>query len=371
MHFTIIGSSIAGASAACELTEEHDVTVLEEHSHFKKTCSGIVTHALDDLHLNLPKSILIGKADRIRINAPNKKQLEVKLKKPDYVYDREKLNEYFAHKAVDQGAKLIQPARFTGVQGKKITYTQGKDKKIKQFSTDHLIGADGAQSSVAKATELFNNRKFFLGVKAYVKMDHDQAIDVFPDHGLFSWIVPHQDTVVEVGTFCYLNQAKTFEKFLKHVGVQESKIVSKEGALIPVYNPKARLETTHNGLPVTLLGDASTMVKATTGGSIFQSLVAARVFAKSVKQGIKDGKRGGVYTKAVRSKVGRDLWLHLKMRQSLDKLQEKDWNELVERFSKPSTKTVLETQSRDYPLLLLMKLFSRNPGLIKYGKFLL
>lgn len=357
---TIIGSSIAGASSAYYLSKNFDILLVEEHDHFRKTCSGIVTNVIDGI-IKLPNELIINKISLIRINAPNKGNIEIKLKKPDYVFDREKLNKFFTDKAVDKGAELLQPAKFKSITNNRVEIKHNNE--IKYIETDHLIGADGANSTVSKAAGFNNKINYFLGIKSYLKMEHDDAIDVFPDIGLFSWIVPHQDNIVEVGTFCYLHQARLFDVFLKHINLNKNLKIAKEAALIPIYNPKVSISKEVGNIQVKLIGDAASMVKATTGGSIFQSISAAKILSESLSKN-KD------YPTELKKHLGNDLWTHLKIRGILDKFNEDDWNDLIERFKKKGLIDILQKESRDFPFKMVIKLLLKDPGLLFYSKFL-
>ncbi|MEK6964133.1 MAG: hypothetical protein AABX70_06920, partial [Nanoarchaeota archaeon] len=107
---------------------------------------------------------------------------------------------------------------------------------------------------------------------------------------------------------------------------------------------------------VCVAGDAATQVKATTGGGIIASMVAGCAFAEHVQT-------GKSYEKLWRKKIGRDLWLHLKMREVMDRFNEKDWNSFVEAFQKPELKKALEEESRDEPVKLLIKIMMHKPSL--------
>ncbi len=361
MKVTIVGGGVAGASTAIKLAESidpKDIRLIDKNSSFNKACSGILTYAVDDL-IKIPKEVIVSKVTKFRIHSPDKTYLEVNFRRPDIICEREKLNEHLNNLAHDKGVQVLRGYAFDGLTNESVKVKSSNDER--DFPTTHLIGADGSQSSVAKTTRIFGNRKFFVGAKAIVEKEHDGAIDVYPNIGCFAWVVPHGEKTVEVGTMSYPHQGAVFDKFLKNF---EGKVLSKEGAMIPVHDPFVKTQTNHGNMKVYLVGDAATMVKATTGGSIIQSFIAANALKDSIVNNTN-------YGLAWRKKLGLELWTHLRVRKVLDKFSEKDWLKLIHLFQDDKIKNILETKTRDYPTTLVLKVLMSKPQLLGFGKNLL
>ncbi|MDP2629071.1 MAG: hypothetical protein Q8P15_04215 [Nanoarchaeota archaeon] len=160
---------------------------------------------------------------------------------------------------------------------------------------------------------------------------------------------------MEIGSMSHPHQGAVFNKFLKNF---DCKLISQDGALIPLHNPFVKTYKQHGNMQVYLVGDSAGMVKATTGGSIIQSFVASQLVADSIINNKKF---------AWRKKLGFELFTHLITRKFLDKFNEKDWNELVGALNNPSVKKVLETETRDNIKYLLPKILVKKPSLIKYA----
>ena len=355
---TIIGGGVAGASTAIKLAEKlrnpNVIRLIDKNSSFNKACSGILTFAVDDL-IKIPDEIIVSKVKRFRIHAPSGEFLELEFKRPDIVCEREKLNQHLNNVAQEKGVHIYRPASLETIENNNVIIKQ--DNKLIKLPTTHLVGADGSQSSVAKKTNIFGQRNFFVGAKAIIEKEHEDTIDVFPNYGCFGWAVPHGKNKVEVGTMSYTNQGAVFDKFMKKF--KDYKVISKEGALIPIYNPKLTTQTIYGNMNVYLVGDAATMVKATTGGSIIQSFIASNFVSDSI---INDAE----YT--WKSKLGIELWTHLKIRKILDKFSEKDWNQFIHLFQDIKVKEILETKTRDYPTMMVLKLLLAKPSLLKFVK---
>lgn len=359
MKTIIVGGGVAGASTAIKLAEKNDnVHLIDKNPFFNKACSGILTYAVDDL-IKIKPEVIVGKIKTFKIIAPNKEILEINFKRPDIVCERKELNKYLNDLAHDKGVVIHKPSSLEKINTSSIIIRESDE--LKEISTNNLIGADGSQSSVAKFTGIFGNIKFFVGAKAIIEKEHDDCIEVYPGIGCFSWIVPHGEKTVEAGTMSYPWQGSVFEKFLKRF---DGKILSKEGALIPVHNPFVKTFKKYRNINTYLIGDAATMVKATTGGSIIQSFIASQCLADSI-----------IYEKnysfSWRKKIGLELLTHLQIRKAIDKFKDKDWNKIIHLLKDVKAKNVFETKTRDHPIELVFNLIKAKPSILSYGKYLL
>ncbi len=348
---SIIGGGVAGTSSALKISEKinpENITLIEKKPHFKKACSGILTYAKDEL-IKIPNYVIKSRVTKFRIYSPNNKFLELNFKKPDTVCERELLNEYLTSEAIKKGVKVLQPAVLEKINQDSITVNS------KEIPTTHLIGADGFNSTVAKLTNLSTNTKYFVGAKAIVEKEHDNAIEVYPNYGCFAWAVPHGEGQMEIGSMSHPHQGAVFNKFLKRFNC---KVLSQDGALIPLHNPFVKTYKKHGNMQIYLVGDAAGMVKATTGGSIIQSFIASQLVAEAIVNNSKF---------SWRRKLGFELFAHLMTRKFLDKFKEKDWDELISTLSDPAVKEVLETETRDNVKYLLPKLLLKKPILMKYA----
>ena len=380
-HVSIIGGSMAGLSSAYHIKrlakqqgEDAEVTVYEGKPNLHKTCSGIVTsafpEALHEGNVPFPKGLISAKVSHVRIYSPNQQYLELDFKKPDLVFDRERLNEYFAGKAEDEGCTIKREHRFTGFGqgGKKVSIKDVRQQRTTDEMTDILVGADGSLSPVAKAAGVYDQggskRRFFLAIKTLIKCRHDNAIEFYPYFKDFAWRNPVDEETLEVGVATEAGDGITanaiFEKFS---ALFPEKQFSKEAALIPIYNPKTKFFARANGMPVYMIGDSATHAKATTGGSIVQINEAAPILARHALE----GKEGTSHENDVKKKIGRELWVHLKMHEALSRFSEKDWNRLVSAFQDPGLKEILAETPRDRPISLAMKLLARKPSLLLFG----
>ena len=345
----IIGAGPVGNFAAELLAKKNkEVLVIEEHKKVGEPiqCTGIVTQEIKNI-VKVEKETIVNKVKKAKIFSPNKKHIDVKLTKPNLIIDRAKFDKSLAERAKRSGAKFVFGAKYRG-GSKKISVGN------KKYNVNALIGADGPASSVAKANNMYGNRRFVVGsqVRAKTKFEHDQ-VEFWLGIGEFGWLVPESKGVARIGVVAYRNPAGHLNRLLKNLG-RKYKILDKQGGLIPLYDSKLNIQKKG----VYLIGDSATQVKATTFGGLVPGLMATKILASDMKN----------YERNVKKKIGRDLRLNLLIRNIMDKFSEKDYNELVEMFSRDKVRKVIETHDRDFPSKFMLKLLLKEPRLVKFGK---
>ncbi len=356
---SIIGAGSAGCYAAYLLAKAgKEVQIFEEHKKIGKPvqCSGLVTASINKI-LGLKKSVIVNEIDRVKIFSKND-FLELKLRNKNLVLDREKFDNYLADLAIGKGAKIFLNYRFIDNKNNLVKIRYDNKKQI-TLKTEYLIGADGPLSQVAKSNNLFGKRRFMTGMQAIAKLKNENCIEFYTFIGEFAWVVPENKEICRIGVASYDNVKEDFDRFLRLKDISDKMIIEKQGGLIPVYEPKLRTKRDN----VYLVGDAAMHVKTTTGGGIIQGLKAAEALAESIINK-KD------YEKEWRKKIGRDLLLHLKMRNIMDKFKNKDWDLLVRLFKNDNIKGVIENFDRDYPSKFLFKLILKEPRLLYFLRFL-
>jgi len=365
---TVIGAGPAGNYSAYLLAKKgYDVAVYDEQPviGIPWACTGVITEDVLSRQIKLPDNIIVNRIEKARIIAPDRSAVEINLKN-DIIVDRTGMDQYIAGLAKEAGAKYYVNHRFVDLEqnnGKVIANIKNKNlNTISKVESDWLIGADGPRSEVAKASELYGDRKFYVGMQVTAKLDNDNVIEFFPSERGIAWTVPENNKVVRAGIAATTGASTYFEQFMTEaVGKDyKSKITGHQAGPIPLHNPKVK---TQNG-KVLLAGDAATMVKAPTLGGINQSLIAATAIAESIETG-KD------YRKLWKAKLGRDLWLSLMMRKVMNKFSDKEYNKLIRIFGSDKNKKILETFDRDEPRKFAVKLLMQEPRLLLLSRKLL
>ena len=130
-----------------------------------------------------------------------------------------------------------------------------------------------------------------------------------------------------------------------------------ESGLIPLYNPKKIIQKDN----VYLIGDAATQVKATTGGGIIPSLKAAQTLCDCIVNSKN-------YNKEFKKQSGRELSLHLRIRNILNKFSDKDYDSLLNLMSQEKEKKILKKYDRDTPIPLVTNLLLKEPRFLLFSK---
>ncbi len=352
---SIIGAGPAGSYTAYLLSKKgHEVTVYEEGDEIGNPiqCSGVVTPAIDNL-IKIKNDIIINRIKRVRFISPNNSSFEVNIK-PDYVYDRGELDKYLANLAEKAGTKFKLNHRFKTYDHFNKDELKLKFEKGKTENTNILIGADGPFSRVAQAANLFDKRKYITGLQARCKIRNDDKsrVDIYLGYGEFGWSIPEDEYTSRIGIVSETNKKDDFNRLIKKLNAE---IINYQSGMIPLYNPKAKTQTDK----VYLIGDAATQCKAATHGGILFSLLAAEELAKAIHEK-KD------YEKLWKKKLGLDLWLNLRIRNTLCKFSHEDYNKLVYYFSQDKLKNLLTENVRDFPSKFVFKMLSKEPRLMKF-----
>ncbi len=346
---SIIGAGPAGAYLAELLARKgEDVNIYEEHKDIGNPvqCTGILTETLSKL-IDVNNDIIANIVKKVRIISSDKEFTEVKLK-PNYILDRRKLDQYLVNRAVENGAKLHLGKRFLDYKENSKIEMSFNDGKIE---TDYLIGADGVASRVAKH---FNRERKYvqaLQVRANLEIEDKELVEVYvgSNYGDFAWVVPEDNKIARIGLAGTKNTQELFKKLLEY---KKAKIIDYQSGLVPLYDYKLRLRKGN----VFLIGDAATMVKATSHGGILQGMMAAKVLADNFDS----------YEEKFNKDIGRDLGIALLMRKVMNKFNDDDFRLLVKLFKKDRLRKILNEHDRDFPSQFGLKLLLNEPRLLRY-----
>jgi digeranylgeranylglycerophospholipid reductase len=215
---------------------------------------------------------------RIRLYAPSLHSID--LDRPGYRFfstDTQELLRWFAREAAHNGAELRWGALFRGASESPHEIPLASHDVRARF----LVGADGPQSTVARAFGLGTNRQFLMGVEAELEgvAELPEALHCFLDSrlapGYLAWVVPGVG-LTQVGLATRLPARPRLNLFLDRVrslfDLSRARIVGGRAGLIPVggpVNPPARGR-------VLLAGDAAGLVSPLTAGGIHTALASGR-----------------------------------------------------------------------------------------------
>ena len=360
---TIIGAGPAGSYLAYLLAKEgQKVTVLAEHDTVGRPvqCTGIVTHSIEKF-FRIRNDVIAKRLDKVVVASKNKR---ITINVDEIVMWRDKFDQFVSEMAQNEGAEILLGHKFIDFNGKNsIKVKDKKNDKIKDIRSDIIVGADGPYSAVAKAAGLESGSKNYIGMQAKVKVKMDTSSfetyfgNDFPN--FFGWCVPESEDTGRIGIGCFENAQQYFYKFLKR-RTNKDEILCWESGLIPLYNPKKIIQKDN----IYLIGDAATQVKATTGGGIIPSLKAAKTLCDCIIN-----KKN--YCSEFRKQSGKELLLHLRIRNILNNFSDEDYDKLLGLMSTEKVRKILKKYDRDTPLPLVANLLLREPRFLYFSKNLL
>ena len=365
---TIIGAGPAGCYAAYLLAKNgHEVHIYEEHSSIGSPiqCTGLVTSSISKVY-EPDNSSIVNRISKVSIFSPDNKAIKITFREENLVLDRQRFDSEIAKKAEQQGAKIHLNHRLIDYDNSTNTLKIKSilDNKIIEIKDSIVIAADGPQSRIAASFNKEPN-KFWLGIQYLIEYENENEIEFYPSIATFAWIVPEDEHKARIGLISDSNDPKIRENLHLFLSQKcgkdyKKKIISTQAGLIPRFNPRKVLQKNN----AFLIGDAASLVKATTAGGIIQSLQSAEILAGCI-----DKKKD--YTKELRKKMYKDLKIHAYMRNIMDKFTDKDWNSLFKKFGSPKAKEILENNDRDDPKALIIKLLKADPSLLFYARFLI
>ncbi len=202
---------------------------------------------------------------------------------------RDKFDNYLVEKAVSTGAVFQDQTEFKSLSGRIGDLSVNTTKGI--FSTHIVIGADGANTRVAKALDLTLKRDVMVAVEGEVYPDNTDLLDHYMgtahyDFGVvpegYGWIFPKKDHLsVGIGSFSgkLKDWKQCFESYLalKKLGLGV-RIHPLKGHLIPFRPQKGDILGSPKGL---LVGDAAGITDPITGEGIYYAFKGA-IFASQV-----------------------------------------------------------------------------------------
>jgi len=360
----IIGAGPAGLHIAYLLAKKSkEVNVFEEHKEIglPVQCTGITTSHLKKF-TEIKREFLVNRLTTARVCSKNN-FIDFKLKNENLVIDRKKFDQHLAKKAKQAGANIFLNHKYLGFNNNNIIIKDTKENNLKKIKTSILIGADGPLS---KVSELINkkNADFWIGAQAKVKIKAQK--DIFEAHlgnispEFFAWLVPENSNTARIGLATKKKVNTHLKKFLKFKNIKQKDIIEYQGGLIPVYNPKLKLQNKN----IFLVGDAAAQVKATTGGGLIPSLASSKILASSIINNKN-------YEKEFKKNAGKDLRVSLKIRNVLNKFSDKDYDYLIKLCENKKIKDIIEKHDREFPSRFLIKLLLDEPRFLYFLKHLL
>lgn len=344
MDIEIIGAGTIGCYLAQQLRDTGiEFRIFEEHPEVgvPKHCTGLVSKNIDEL-IKTPSKVILNKVKGAKLYSPNGKCIELsKEKYQAYVLDRPLFDKELS-KNLD------------------IEFNTHIDKIDK--SAKFIVGADGANSTIAKIAGFPSLEKVITGVQVEIENEaYDKNfVELYFGEkiapGFFAWIVP-TDKTLKVGLATKENPKRYLSKFINEK-FENPEILETYGGIIPL---KWREQIVKGN--VALVGDAAGQVKATSGGGVYIGMTSAKILSSAIKENNLE-----FYQKEWEEKIKPELNSALMIRNFLDRLSDNELEKIFEILEDPEIKKIiLEYGDMDKPRELMKKIV-KNPAVL--AKFL-
>lgn len=324
LRVAVVGSGPAGSSAAETLLKAGIETYLIERKlDNAKPCGGAIPLCMVS-EFELPPEIIDRRVRKMKMISPSNVEVDINItKEEEYIgmCRREVLDGFMRDRAVCLGAKLINgtvyklevPANDT--QPYVLHYADhsqgGLEGVAKTLPVDVVIGADGANSRIAKEIDA-GDYNFAIAFQERIRIPDDKMAyyedraemyvgdDVSTD--FYAWVFPKYDHVA-VGTGTMQVNKANIRKLQAGIRARAAKriaggkIIKVEAHPIPEH-PRPRRVVGR----VALVGDAAGTVTKSSGEGIYFAAKSARMCAEAI---VEFSQQGRVPTEA-------DLKVYLK-----------------------------------------------------------
>lgn len=340
----VVGAGPGGSTAAraCAKSGLKTLIIEKENLPRYKPCGGCLSlKTVDKLQFDISpiiENIIYG----AKFSYCFKDQFIIKSKNPiAYLVMRDQFDKFLTDKAIEDGSELLEGVKVLSVEERDGGVFAKLSKGGGLFS-EYLIGADGAESIVARSILQEKDRKNGIAIESEIPLG--ESID-FPeeefqlvhlDFGLvpngYGWVFPKKNylSIGVGGMFKEENRIpirRYFNSFLNGLEfIPRERNLKQLGHLLPTFFSENQKVSKGN---ILLVGDAANLMDPLQGEgiyyAIYSGMLAAQAILESKEKGIPPS---GLYQEVINNKIFNNLKHAL------------SFSQFVFRFTKLSYKTL-------------------------------
>ncbi|KAJ1626589.1 hypothetical protein T492DRAFT_1031786 [Pavlovales sp. CCMP2436] len=317
IRIAVVGGGPSGACCAEILAQEPNVEtfLIERKMDNAKPCGGAIPLCMVE-EFQLPPEIIDRKVRKMKMISPSNREVDIgqTLEPNEYIgmCRREIMDGYLRQRAEKNGANMINglvtkidvPEDTSPTGGKYVIYYaeyagEGAAGKPQRLEVDLIVGADGANSRVAKAMDA-GEYNYAIAFQERIKISDEKMAfyedlaemyvgdDVSPD--FYGWVFPKYDHV-GVGTGTVINRPaiKEYQDAMRlRAGdkIAGGKIIKVEAHPIPEHMRPRRVVGR-----AALVGDAAGYVTKCSGEGIYFAAKSGRMLGESLVRLMQGGTR--------------------------------------------------------------------------------
>jgi digeranylgeranylglycerophospholipid reductase len=338
----IIGAGPAGLTAARSLASDgHDVIVLEEHEQIGVPvhCTGVLGLAAFD-EFDIPREAILSTAHVARFVAADGSDVAVDAENARAaVVDRARFDQALAEASRRAGAELRPGSRVRTIEIDAAGVAIGLDG-TEPIRVRACVLACGANYRFNRQLGLGSPRTFVQSAQLEYQLDGPADVEVHLGRavapGGFAWLVPFERggrRHTRLGLMC---ESRALNRFRDFAGRMRTRF-NAEGEQWP--DPRLKIlplgpVSRTYGTRLLAVGDAAGLVKPTTGGGIYYSLISGQLAAGTLHDALRDDDlretRLRRYEQEWRARLGSEIRIGLAFRTLVSRMTDRAIDAVVE-----------------------------------------